>query len=316
MGNGRFLTVLAGGVGAARFLQGLAAVFPQEWLRIVVNTGDDATFYGLHVSPDIDTILYWLSGLADEERGWGIRGDTFHLLGQLRAYGHDTWFNLGDRDLATHIHRTLLLGQGKTLSEVTTQMCQALGVRAQVLPMSDQPVRTWVETPEGLLPFQEYFVRRRTEPEVRGIVFKGIEEARPAPGVLEAIQQAAGIIVAPSNPIISVGPILALPGVRAALTTTPAPVAAVSPIVAGAAIKGPADRMMRGLGLEASALGVAKLYRDFLDDFVLDQRDASLKPHIEALGVRVWVTDTIMASREVAVHLARTVLQALGWEAG
>ncbi|MBI2913937.1 MAG: 2-phospho-L-lactate transferase [Chloroflexi bacterium] len=306
------IAVLAGGVGAARFLQGLLAVHRPSDITIVSNVGDDAEFFGLHVSPDIDIVLYHLAGLADEERGFGLRGDTFHVLDALKRFGYDTWFRLGDRDLATCITRTDLLRRGRTLSEATDELARALGVPARVIPATNDRLRTKVRTDEGLLDFQEFFVKRGARDPVREIVFDGAESARPAPGVLEAVATAQAVILTPSNPLVSIGPILAVPGVREALRDTEARIVAVSPIVGGRALKGPADRMLRDQGLDSSAVSIARLYQDFLDVLVIDNADAALRPQIEALGLDVTVTDTIMASMEKKAALARIVLQTVG----
>ena len=304
------ITVLAGGVGAARFLQGLLAVHRPSDITIISNVGDDAEFFGLHVSPDIDIVLYHLAGLSDEERGFGIKGDTFNVIDAIARYGYDTWFRLGDRDLATCITRTDLLRRGRTLSEATAEIASALLVPARIIPVTDDRLRTKIRTDEGLLDFQEYFVHRRTEGHLREVVFDGAEPAQPAPGVLEAITEAAAIVITPSNPLVSIGPILSVTGVRDALVETTARVVAVSPIVGGRALKGPADRMLRDQGMEANAVSIASIYRDFLDVLVIDNVDADLKPQIEALGVEVVVTDTIMASMEKKSALARVVMEA------
>ncbi|HLH24917.1 MAG TPA: 2-phospho-L-lactate transferase [Chloroflexota bacterium] len=306
------LVILAGGVGAARFLQGLVQVVSPAELTVVVNTADDLELHGLHVSPDLDSVLYHLAGLADAGRGWGVRDETFHALDLLGRYGADTWFQLGDRDLATHIYRTRLLREGLPLSAATDRMRRALGVGCRLLPMTDARVATAVQTPDGWLPFQVYFVQRQCADTVLGVAFEGVEGATPGPGVLEAIGAAEGVILAPSNPIVSLGPILAVPGVRDAIRDTPAPVAAISPIVGGAAIKGPADRMLRDLGHEPSALGVAAHYGALLDAFVLDTVDAALAPRVEALGIRALVTNTIMRGPAEKAALARATLSALG----
>jgi LPPG:FO 2-phospho-L-lactate transferase len=299
-------------VGAARFLSGLAPVVGPERLFIVGNTGDDAEIHGLHVSPDLDTVTYALAGLANRKRGWGIQGDTFECLRALERLGGETWFKLGDRDLATHLYRSGRLRQGATLSQVTWEIATPLGVRARIVPMSDKPVPTLIQTRHGILDFQTYFVRQRARDAVLGVRFYGMEEARPADGVLKAIQRAAGVVVCPSNPIISIGPILAVPGIREALRETAAPVAAISPIVGGRALKGPAARMMRSMGLRASADQVAELYRDFVDVFVLDRVDRKLAPKVEALGMRAVVTNTIMRGLAQKKALARAVVKALG----
>jgi len=307
------ITVLAGGVGAARFLQGLTQVLPQRDITIIANTGDDAEFFGLHVSPDIDIVLYHLAGLANEEQGWGLRGDTFNAVDALARYGYETWFRLGDADVAACLHRTNLLRQGRTLAEATAELATALDIECAVLPMSNQAVRTKVKTPDGELDFQEYFVKLRTEVPVRGLHFEGVETAAPAPGVLEAIRDAAAIIIAPSNPLLSIGPILAVAGIRSALVETRARIAAVSPIVGGVALKGPADRLLRDLGHEASAVEIGRLYADFLDVLVIDNVDGALAPEVRELRLEALVTDTIMSSLEKKANLARSVLDALGY---
>ena len=281
-------------------------------VTIVSNVGDDAEFFGLHVSPDIDSVLYHLSGLADEERGFGITGDTYAVLEALPRYGYDTWFKLGDRDLATCIARTHLLRRGKTLTEATAELADALVVPVTILPVTNDRLRTLIRTDDEVLEFQEYFVKRRTEGHAREIILDGIDEAVPSPGVIEAIREAEGVIISPSNPLVSIGPPLAVAGVREALRETEARVAAVSPIVGGRALKGPADRMLRDQGLEASAVSIARLYEDFLDVLVIDEADEALAPEIEALGVDAVVTDTIMKSMAKKSALARTVLAALG----
>src|SRR5215217_7111219 len=286
----RDVVVLAGGVGAARFLEGVVQAVAPERVTAVVNTGDDTEFYGLTVSPDVDIVLYTLAGLVEPSQGWGVRGDTYGALEMLERLGRERWFLLGDRDLAVHIHRTELLRQGRTPSEVTDDLRQRLGLAVRVLPMSDQPVRTTIRTPDGWLPFQEYFVHRRAQDDVLEIQYSGSETAAPAPGLLDAINSAQAILISPSNPLVSVGTILSLAGVREALRTTQAKIVGVSPIVGGATIKGPADRMMRGLGMEVSAVGVARAYADFLDVLVIDNQDSDLAPAVEREGVRAVVT--------------------------
>ena len=308
------IVVLAGGVGAARFLQGLVQVVPQNRLTVIVNTGDDRDFYGLHVSPDIDIVTYTLAGLVDETHGWGIRNDTNNAMQQLTAYGNDDWFLLGDRDLATHIHRTNLLKQGKTLSEVTENLRLHFGLAIRILPMTDQPVATHIQTPAGLLHFQEYMVKRHCTDEVQDVLFVGASQARPAPGVLDTIKDAEAILIAPSNPIVSIGSILAVPGIHDALHEASGMVVAVSPIVGGAPIKGPADKLMSGLGIEVSPVGVARCYRDFLDVMVIDEQDAHLVSQIEDLGIPAVATNTIMRDLDAKATLARNVLEAAGLE--
>jgi LPPG:FO 2-phospho-L-lactate transferase len=308
----RDIVVLAGGVGAARFLEGVVRAVDPARVTVIVNTGDDTEFYGLTVSPDVDIVLYTLAGLVETAQGWGVKGDTYNALEMLGMLGRDRWFLLGDRDLAVHIHRTELLHQGLTPTQVTDDLRQRFGLAVRVIPMSDQPVRTTIRTPDGWLPFQEYFVRRRAQDDVLEIRYEGAETAVPAPGLLDAINSASAILISPSNPLVSVGTILSLPGVRDALRTTSATVVGVSPIVGGATIKGPADKMMRGLGMEVSAVGVARAYADFLDVLVIDDQDAALAADVEAAGVRAIVTDTIMRDLTVKTALATLTLEQAG----
>jgi LPPG:FO 2-phospho-L-lactate transferase len=302
------ITALAGGVGAARFLQGLVKLVPEENLTIIVNTGDDIELYGLHISPDIDIVMYTLSGIVDEEKGWGVKDDTFHCLETLQKYGSETWFKLGDRDLATHIHRTCLLRKGYKLSEVTAKLCQAFGLKVRLIPMTDEKFATFIVTDKGKMHFQEYLVKRGAQDKVINVEFEGAEKAKPAPGVVDSILNSEAIIICPSNPIVSIGTILSVKGVRKALRETKAEIIAISPIVGGSPIKGPADKLMSGLGLEVSAYGVAAFYKDFLDAFVIDNIDSAQKPRIEALGLKVAVTNTIMKTLQDKVELARVVL--------
>jgi LPPG:FO 2-phospho-L-lactate transferase len=278
-------------------------------LCVIVNTGDDEEFFGLYVSPDLDTVTYTLAGVVDHGKGWGLPEETFRCLSSLnRYYPSGTWFGLGDADLATHLFRSDLLRQGKTLSQATAAVAQAWRIPTTILPMSDDPVRTIVHTEAGPLPFQEYFVKGRGEGSVQKVVFRGIETAKTAPGVREAIHAADLVIFPPSNPIVSIGPILSLPGVREALQETTAPIVAISPLVAGKPIKGPADRLLKGLGIEVSASGVADLYRDFLDAFVLDLHDAQQREHLEKQGFSVIITDTIMTDMDKSVALAQVTM--------
>jgi LPPG:FO 2-phospho-L-lactate transferase len=311
-GGFKLIVALAGGVGAARFLTGLVRCVPEEQVQVIVNTGDDINLFGLHISPDIDIVTYTLAGIVDEAKGWGIKDDTFHSLNMLRRYGAETWFNLGDKDLATHILRTQQLHEGKSLSQVTDQIRKALGVKAKILPMTDCPFETHITTKIGKMHFEEYFVKHQCREEVLGIEFVGADAAEPAPEVLEAIGRAELVVVCPSNPVVSVGTILSVAGIRDALRQTSAEVIGVSPIVAGAPLKGPADKMLRCLGLEVSAFGVAQFYSDFLDALVIDTLDAVQKPRIEALGVRAVLANTVMRSLADKVLLAQTVLSAKG----
>jgi len=304
------LTALAGGTGAAKLLRGLCGVIDPRDLTVIVNTGDDAEIWGLHISPDLDTVSYTLGGVIDERKGWGLSGETFHALDQIARFGEPVWFNVGDRDLATHLYRTRLLREGRTLTEVTRAIASALGVSATVLPMSDQPVRTRILGPEGWLSFQEYFVREKAQVEARAVDYTGAATSAPAPGVLAAIASADAVLVCPSNPITSVGPILAVPGLVEALRATSATVVAVSPIVGGAAVSGPAGRLMASAGLPVSAAGVARAYAAWLDRLVFDEQDRALAEEIQALGVEPMPAPTMMSSREAEITLARHVLRA------
>jgi LPPG:FO 2-phospho-L-lactate transferase len=304
------VTALAGGVGAARFLRGLVRVIDPANLRVIVNTGDDEEFFGLYVSPDLDTVTYTLADTVDHGKGWGLPEETFRCLAALkRYYPSGAWFGLGDADLATHLFRTDFLHKGKTLSEATAAITRAWGVQSTILPMSNEQVRTVVYTEAGALPFQEYFVKRGGEGQVMKVELRGAEAALPAPGVCEAVRSADLIILPPSNPIVSIGPILALPGVRNALREASAPIVAISPLVAGKPIKGPADRLLGGLGIEVSAVGVAGLYQDFLDTFVIDEQDALQRTRLEQQGFTVITTDTIMSDMGKSTALARTVVE-------
>lgn len=307
----RKITCLAGGVGAARFLQGLVEIVPQKNLTIVVNTGDDLELYGLHISPDPDIIVYTLAGIVDEQKGWGIRGDTFSCLNFLKRYDVETWFNVGDKDLATHIYRTILLKNGATLDKVTQKIAKAFGLEAKILPMTNGKIIPQIITKTGKSHFEEYLVKSQAKDPVLSVLFEGRELADPAPGVLESLEETDGIIVCPSNPIVSIGPILAVKEVRKTLRETRSKIVAISPIVGGATIKGPADKLMRGLGHEVSAYGVAFLYRDFLDAFIMDETDTAYKSRVEKLGIRAVTTNTIMRTPQDKVKLAQLTLETL-----
>jgi LPPG:FO 2-phospho-L-lactate transferase len=306
------VVALAGGTGAAKLLRGIVAVTDPARVLVVGNTGDDLAWWGLHVSPDLDSVTYALAGLLDTGKGWGLREDTFHCRDAMARLGAPGWFNLGDRDLATHIMRTELLRGGATLSAATAALTAALGVRSRLLPMSDDPVRTRVRTDAGWLAFQEYFVRERAAPRVHEVVYDGAAAARPAPGVTEAIAAAEAVVVCCSNPVTSIGPILAVPGVVPALAATAAPVVAVSPIVGGAPISGPAGQLLRARGLPVSAAGVARAYAPWLDTLVLDRVDGGLVPDLEQAGVRPVLADTLMTDGAAEAGLARAVLAAAG----
>lgn len=299
---------LAGGVGGAKLALGLSRILPPERLVIVVNTGDDEQFHGLHVSPDLDTMTYTLSGLYNPETGWGIDGDTFETLQMLNRLGADTWFNLGSRDFAMHIRRTELLAQGSSLSQVTVLLTAKLGIEHPIIPMSDQPVRTVLETNDGILSMQEYFVKRRAEPVVNSISYVGAADAQPSPGFASALEAATTIVICPSNPFLSVAPVLAIPGVRDAIAEHRAPRVAVSPVVGGTAVRGPAGKIMQELGADVSAVGVAREYRQVCDVLVLDSQDEGLADAVAAEGVEAAVMPTIMQTDEDKVQLAERVL--------
>lgn len=302
------IAALAGGVGGSKLLLGLYRVMDPAELTIIVNTGDDIVVHGLHVSPDPDIITYTLAGVVNEEHGWGFAGETFRVAEGLARYDRPVWFNLGDRDLATHIHRSAMLKDGATLSQAMDSIRTALGVRARLLPMSDDAVPTMPETSEGRMHLQDYLVRRRCEPRLKAIVFENVERARPAPGVIEAIENADGIVISPSNPLISIGPILAVPGVREVLRRRRADVVAVCPLVGGKSLKGPSDKMMAELGYEASAVGAAALYRDICGTIIIDDADEAASAGIEGLGMKPVVRPTVMKSVADKERLARHVL--------
>jgi len=302
------LTAIAGGTGAAKLLRGLAAARPRDALTVIGNTGDDAEIWGLHVSPDLDTVMYALAGRLDAARGWGLPGETFRCLEAMGDLGAETWFNLGDRDLATHLYRTRALREGLPLSAVTAELCGRLGVAARVLPMSDEPVRTRLRTPDGWLSFQEYFVREKAQVHILDVEYAGASLARPAPGVLEAIREAEVVVVCPSNPVTSVGPVLAVPGVADALADARARVVAVSPIVGGAAVSGPAGALMRARDLSVSALGVAAAYAPWLGTLVIDRSDTARVVELARLGVKAVLADIVMTDSDREIALARVVL--------
>src|SRR5881394_863538 len=306
--NKRKIAALGGGVGASKLLLGLYDVLGPDALTIIVNTGDDIVLHGLKISPDLDIVTYTLAGIVDPAKGWGIRNETFHALKRLAAYGRPDWFNLGDRDLATHIHRTAMLAEGKTLSQAADSIRTALRVKSRILPMSDEPVPTMIDSNEGLLHFQEYLVKRRSKPVVRGIRFADVESAKPAPGVLEAIRDADRVVICPSNPLISIGPILAVSQIRDQLRAHKEKVYAVCPIVGGKSLKGPSDKMLAQLGHEPTALGVTKLYAGFTGALVIDPADKSLAAAIAALGMKVVILPTVMTTRTQKRKLARALL--------
>lgn len=303
------LVALAGGVGAARFLRGLVRVVDPAELSVIVNTGDDREFYGVHVSPDLDIVTYTLAGQVDREKGYGLEGDRFSIVDALGDLGHETWFRIGDRDLATSLHRSLRLREGAGLTEITAEITRAYGVAVRILPMTEDPAPTYVELSDGgRAHFEEYLARDGAPDDVAGVDLALAQAAQPGPGVLEAIAGADAILVCPSNPVVSIGPILAVAGVRAALREGGAPIVGISPIIGGAPVKGPADRLLRGIGVEVSARGVARHYLDVLDGIVIDRRDAAQRAEIEALGLACEITETLMRTPEIAAALAQTCL--------
>ena len=304
------IVVLTGGTGGAKLIQGLLHSVAPENLTVIVNTGDDIDWWGLHVSPDIDSILYALAGQLSAQRGWGVENDTFRCLERMAQFGQPAWFSLGDLDLATHLTRTNLMRFGKSLSDVTAQLAHGMGISSRVLPMSNDRVATMLDTAQGTLNFQEYFVRERHQVDVRAVRFEGAEQARPAPGVLESIESAEAVILAPSNPVTSIGPILAVPGIREALRRTDASVAAVSPIVGGEAVSGPAGALMKRKGWPSTIAGVAQAYEDFLDVLVVDLEDHADADHLREGGLHVLCANTVMKSLQDKQELARFTLHA------
>ena len=303
------IALLAGGVGGSKLGLGFYRVMDPADLTIIANTGDDLVMHGLHVSPDPDIMMYTLAGLVNPQTGWGFSGETFHVAEGLARYGRPTWFQLGDGDLAAHIHRTAMLKEGATLSEAIASIRAALGVKCAILPMTDAPVPTMLETAEGRMHLQEYFVRRKCEPRLHGIEFVAVDQAEPAPGVIESLRAADAVVIAPSNPLISIGPILAVPGIRKMLQEIRARVLAVCPLVGGKSLKGPSDKMMMELGYDVSASGVARLYRDICSTFVIDQTDAEQRGLIDALGMKAVVLSTVMRTTEDKENLARAILR-------
>lgn len=308
------IVVLTGGTGGAKFVEGLRQVASAQELTFIVNTGDDLEWWGLYVSPDLDSITYAMAGLLSKERGWGVKGDTFFCLQAMGELAEPIWFHVGDRDLAVHLLRSKCLAQGKTLTEATSTICEKLGVQARILPMSDSRVETRVDTPVGDLSFQEYFVQRWYQDPVKSVRFAGASAAEPAPGVVDSIMSASAVILAPSNPATSIGPILAIHEIREALRRTHATVAAVSPIVSAAAVSGPAGALMAAQGLPVSIAGVAKAYEDFLDILIADVRDIEAARRLDRPALRVHCTNTIMRTADDKTKLARTVLALLNAE--
>lgn len=305
------VVVLAGGVGAARFLRGLLQVVPAEDVVVIGNTGDDMWWHGLYIAPDLDTVTYWLAGIADESRGWGIRGDTFVSQAAFARLSDRAWFQLGDKDIATHIYRTGRLTSGASLRIITDELAGRFGVKSRILPMSDEPVETRLKTDAGDLHFQEYFVRERSQPTVREIYWTGLDQARPTAGIPEALATARAILIAPSNPIISIGPILRIPGMRDLVAAQRSRTVVISPLIQGRAVKGPTVELMRAQGARPDALGVAALYRDIAAGFVLDHADAALLPAIAELGYRIAMRPTMLDELPMAREVARAALEVL-----
>ncbi|MDR2699695.1 MAG: 2-phospho-L-lactate transferase [Nitrososphaerota archaeon] len=302
------ITALAGGVGAARFLTGLIQLVKQEDLTVVVNTGDDVELFGLYVSPDIDIVTYTLAGVVNDVTGWGVKDDTFECLNMLKRFGEVDWFNLGDQDFATSILRTKMLKNGVSLSQISAKVSRDLGLTLKILPMTDDKFATYVQIPEGVIHFEEYLVKRAAQDTLLGVEFVGMDVAKPAVGVVESIMFSDRVIICPSNPVVSIGAILSVSGIRESLRKTRARKVAISPIVDGVPVKGPADKLLRCLGVEVSAFGVAELYADFLDVFVIDSVDVAEKSRIEQLGVKVVVVDTLMKDIQSKVALAKVSL--------
>jgi LPPG:FO 2-phospho-L-lactate transferase len=310
------IVVITGGTGGAKFVDGLRQVMPPQNLTLIVNTGDDFEWWGLHISPDVDSITYLLGGLLSKERGWGVQSDTFFCLRSMQRMNQPAWFKVGDRDLAVHLLRSQLLREGKTLAEATAEIAASLGIQSRILPMSNSGVETRVSTPNGELSFQEYFVKRRYQDPVQAVRFAGAESAQPAPGVVEAILSADAVLLAPSNPVTSIGPILAVSGIREAVRKTHAPVAAISPIVGGAAVSGPAGALMTTQGLPVSIAGIAQTYEDFLDVLIADIQDAPAAASLRNSGLQINCTNTIMKAPDDRVTLARFALSAALMEEG
>jgi LPPG:FO 2-phospho-L-lactate transferase len=305
------IVALAGGVGAARFLEGLIRVIPQRELTVIGNVGDDIEVHGLHVCPDLDIVLYTLAGIVDQAKGWGIRNDTFTCQERMKEFGCETWFNIGDKDLATHIYRTEQLRKGRKLSHITDELVRKSGLQIRLIPSTDDVFQTHVVSNGRKMHFQEYMVKLQTKPSVQQIIFLGSQSAEPTRGILQLIQQSSGVIISPSNPIVSIGAILAVPRIRAALQKRKRRIVGISPIIGGRTIRGPADKLMKSLGFSPSVVGVAEIYRDFLDTLIIDRVDEDLAERVEKLGIRVVVADTVMKKLPDKIRLARIALREL-----
>ncbi len=306
--NSDFYLLLAGGVGAAKFIEGLVNVVNPELLKIIVNTGDDIDLFGLKICPDLDIITYTLSNFIDKEKGWGFAEETFNCLSILKKFYNAGWFNAGDKDLAIHIYRTDLYSQGFSKAEITAKICKSFGVKSQIIPMSNEPVETYIKTPTESMHFEKYYIKYQCKPEILGVEFKGIKEAKPVKGVLEYINKAKRIIICPSNPIVSIETILQVKGIKDSLSKVKKKVYAISPIIKGTTVKGPADKLMKSLGLEVSCVGVANFYKNIIGHFIIDNKDCKLKPEIEKLGIRTYCYDTLMTSIEKKIQLAQFII--------
>ncbi len=303
-----YYLILAGGVGAAKFIEGLVKVISPEKLKIIINTGDDIELFGLKICPDLDIITYTLAGIIDKDKNWGFENESFNCLSILKKYYETGWFNAGDKDLATHIYRTDLFKQGFTKAEITMRICKKLDVKSTLIPMCNESVETIIKTPNGSINFEEFYIKNQCKPEVLDVVFKGIENANPIDGVLSYIENARKVIISPSNPIVSIGTILQIAGIKEALLKAKNKVFAISPIIAGATVKGPADKLMKSLGLEVSCVGVAKFYQDFIGHFIIDNKDKELKSKVDELGIKVYCFDTLMTNINKKKKLAEFVL--------
>ncbi len=306
--NRDFYLLLAGGVGAAKFIEGLVNVVSPELLKIIVNTGDDIDLFGLKICPDLDIITYTLSNFIDKEKGWGFAEETFNCLSILKKFYNTGWFNAGDKDLATHIYRTDLYRQGFSKAEITAKICKSFGVKSQIIPMSNEPVETYIKTPTESMHFEKYYIKYQCKPEILGVEFKGLKEAKPVKGVVEYINKAKRIIICPSNPIVSIDTILQVKGIKDNLLKVKEKVYAISPLIKGATVKGPADKLMKSLGLEVSCVGVANFYKDIIGHFIIDNKDCELKPEIEKLGIRTYCYDTLMTNLKKKIQLAQFVI--------
>lgn len=305
------ITVLSGGTGSLKLIQGLVNFINPEEITLIVNTADDFEWLGLYVSPDLDTAIYLMAGLLDENKFWGIKGDSFHFLKMIKKYGYEDWFSVGDRDLATHLHRTILLKKGHPLTDIAAQLCQIFNVKVKILPMSNDKVTTFVKTDKGTFHFQEFWVKRKGKDKVLGVRFEGIDEAKPAPGVIESITSADGIIIGPSNPVTSIGPILGLPGLKEALGSVDVKRICISPIVGSEPVSGPAGNLLSGIGVEVSSFGVASVYRGLIDEIFIDESDEASIERIRMLGIKVFCTNIIMKSEENKLNLAKLVMKRL-----